>query len=196
MTLSPQLYPRPRHDEPSPLARAARIARALGTVLLAAGAAFAAPPPAETPETPESPGTPDTRRPPAVDRQAETEAAAAVGVPALLPSGLLVFVDPATGRILERPRPEQLAALRALRIEQAARAGSAEERQRVLDSLPRFEVPGGFGVDVDGLFESSLVVERAADGSLRVRCAEADHHGHDHVTPAPGTPDPAAPPEH
>jgi hypothetical protein len=188
MTLSPHLHPRPRHDELSPLARAGRIARALGTVLLAAGAAFAAPPPADAPDTPGDP-TPHAAEPVSAPN-------AAVAVPALLPSGLLVFVDPATGRILERPRPEQLAALRAVRLEQAARAGSAEERQRFLDSLPRFQVPGGFGVDVEGLFQSSLVVVRAADGSLRVRCAEADHHGHDHATPAPGTPDPAAPPEH
>jgi hypothetical protein len=125
---------------------------------------------------------------PPIDAETATPAA-----PSLLPSGALVFVDPATGRILERPRPEQLLALRALRVEQTARTGAAEDRQRLLDSLPIFQVPGGFGVDVEGLFDSALLVERAADGSLVVRCAEAAHDGHDHSVAA--RPAPAAPPE-
>lgn len=133
---------------------------------------------------------PDQEEPPTGSLDAETEAPAA---PSLLPSGALIFVDPATGRILERPRPEQLQALRALRVEQAARTRAAEDRQRLLASLPIFQVPGGFGVDVEGLFESALIVERAADGSLVVRCAEATHDGHDHTVGA--RPAPAAPPE-
>jgi hypothetical protein len=83
--------------------------------------------------------------------------------------------------------------LRALRVEQAARTRAAEDRQRLLDSLPIFQVPGGFGVDVEGLFESALVVERATDGSLVVRCAAATHDGHDHTVA--GRPASAAPPE-
>lgn len=116
-------------------------------------------------------------------------------VPELLPSGLLVFVDPATGRILERPRPEQLAALRAMRIAQAARFGTEEERQRQLDALPRYAVPGGFGVDVEGHFLSALTVERGADGELRFGCKDAHHEGHDHPTVTSPTGVAAAPPE-
>ena len=119
-------------------------------------------------------------------------------VPELLPSGLLVFVDPATGRILERPRPEQLAALRALRITQAARFGSEEERQRQLDALPRYAVPGGFGVDVEGHFLSAITVHRGPDGELHFGCTDArpeGSEGHDHPTVTSPTGAAAAPPE-
>lgn len=90
----------------------------------------------------------------------------------VLAAGMLVFVDPQTGRILERPTSAQQRALLRLRAEQAARTG--EEQDRLLDSLEPFPVPGGIGLDVRGLLTSSLVVHRAADGTLHYSCEE-DH---------------------
>ncbi|HUP25206.1 MAG TPA: hypothetical protein VNB06_19995 [Thermoanaerobaculia bacterium] len=162
----------------------------LATTALSMALAIAAPAASRAQQHAVTQHGPGEERPTDSPIDAETATPAA---PSLLPSGALVFVDPATGRILERPRPEQLQALRALRVEQAARASAAEDRQRLLDSLPIFQVPGGFGVDVEGLFESSLIVERGADGSLVVLCAEATHDGHDHTVAA--RPAPAAPPE-
>jgi hypothetical protein len=162
----------------------ARVRRApIAAALVAVAAVVAAASPAQSPP-------PEPAATPAGETHAE---AAAPPAPLLLPGGALVFVDPSTGRILERPRPEQLAALRALRLEQAASARDPEERRRLLDALPRFAVPGGFGVDIDGLFPTALIVERGPDGRLRVRCSDPDPHG-DHgasVPPAPAI----APPE-
>ena len=93
--------------------------------------------------------------------------------PWLLPSGMMIFVDPATGQILERPRPEQLAALGALRVAQAATRGA--ERDRAIAALPRFAVPGGYGLNVEGFFLSSAVVHRDADGALSFGCLDPDH---------------------
>lgn len=167
--MTPTLHPRASLPRPatvvatrSPTRHARRLGAALLVVATGAAASAAGPP---------TPSESATRATPA-------GAAAPQGTitPLLMPSGVLVFVDPVTGRILERPRAEQLAALGGLRVAQAASRGA--ERDRAIAALPRFAVPGGYGLHVEGWFLSSTVVERDAAGSLSFRCLDPDHPEH------------------
>lgn len=105
---------------------------------------------------------------PAVTRSSSApETAAAEPAPSTEAAGLVIYVDPATGAVVEHPTPEQERAL-------------AEKRRH--DPLARSDeglVPfalegGGTGVHLGGRFQSALVVHRHADGRWVYGCRHAD----------------------
>jgi len=103
----------------------------------------------------------------AADRKPDTRDAAAQVCPAddrvAITAGLRAFVDPQTGQLRE-PTEEEIQALSA-----AARLELARE----INSLETVVHPDGMiSLDLKGLFLQSVVVRRAADGSLVMGCVE------------------------
>ncbi|MBN8480356.1 MAG: hypothetical protein J0L88_02065 [Xanthomonadales bacterium] len=116
--------------------------------------------------------------------------AAAAGQPAPAPpatnagvvdSGMRMYVDPHTGRLVSRPAtPEQAA---------AAAAAAAREFPQDFSKIEEIhKADGSIEWIFNGQVDSALVATRGADGKLHVRCRE---HGvlHDHATPATGVRD-------
>ena len=94
----------------------------------------------------------------------EVDVAPAVGSNA----GLEVFYDPVAGRIIDNPTDAQLGSMTK---------GVAIERRRSSWELRRFPLPAnGWGVDLDGWADHSLVVEISADGTTRFVCSKGDDH--------------------
>jgi hypothetical protein len=93
-------------------------------------------------------------------------------------AGVRAFVDPKTGQITANPSPEQLQRL-------AVRERSTLSRS--VQGLRPFELQrGGRGLNLQGRFQTSLRVERAADGTFHVSCGDGEtphdassHHHHD-----------------
>jgi hypothetical protein len=178
----------PRHSAPVLLRRV--ILHGLLATLLpgAIGLLAQEPPPAPSPragETPAASEAEDTVSPPT----------AVPGEVAPAPGGLRVFVDPETGALTSRPRPEQVRALEALERERVAREARSGERER---PARLFAIRGGgVGADVTGRFVSSTVLRLRPDGSFETVCVDhpdqALPHAHEQATP-PAAPPTAAPP--
>jgi hypothetical protein len=81
--------------------------------------------------------------------------------------GMKVFVDPETGKVMEKPSRQQT---EALSPELAKALSRSTEGLRVFD-LPN----GGKGVDLDGRFQHVLMVRVRPDGSLETVCVNHRH---------------------
>jgi hypothetical protein len=108
---------------------------------------------------------------PAAVEDAGRELGASVRASAASEAGLRVVRDPVTGRIVERPTPEQRERLAE---------GVGRERRRSPEELKRFELSeGGEGVFLDGWADQAFAVERTESGDLAVTCARRHDHGAD-----------------
>lgn len=106
---------------------------------------------------------------PATVEDAGRELGAAERASAASEAGLRVVRDPVTGRIVERPTPEQRERLAE---------GFDRERRRSPEELKRFELSeGGEGVFLDGWADQALAVKRTEGGALAVACARQHDHG-------------------
>jgi hypothetical protein len=100
--------------------------------------------------------------------------------PLPLGSGLLAFIDPATGR-LRQPTSQELAGIAA---------ASRTTRNKSIEGLEvEYRTDGSKHVDLQGRFMHSLRVVKNADGTTTFTCTDRDAHPH----PGPATP--AAPAE-
>jgi hypothetical protein len=100
------------------------------------------------------------------------------------------FIDPKTGQITANPSPEQLQ-----RLAVQARAATLS---RSVQGLRPFELQrGGRGLNLQGRFQTSMRVERAADGTFRLTCGDAetiaDASTHHHPTTTEQVPGSRAP---
>lgn len=106
----------------------------------------------------------------AATAQTETVAPAANAAPELasglgeVAPGLWIFLDPATGRVTDRPSPEQLAAVRA------------QVSKLVIEStagLVGRTYPNGMkSLDLKGRFMSASVLTVGPNGAQNITCAE------------------------
>jgi len=92
----------------------------------------------------------------------EKKAAPACEGPAAPASGLVVFIDPVTGKI-RPPEPSEIGALTA---PPAAAAVPAVEPPLLMKAGPG----GAVGVVLDSRFESFMVVTKTPDGKLAMEC--------------------------
>ncbi len=99
-----------------------------------------------------SPEPPETGRPALSQEAAPTEA------------GLVVYLDPETGEIIDEPHPEQAEAL-----SEALKA----MLDRSVEGLEPFALAGGgHGVFLAGRFQTALVAYRRPDGDFELQCAD------------------------
>ncbi|MEO8054819.1 MAG: hypothetical protein ABI768_06680 [Acidobacteriota bacterium] len=84
--------------------------------------------------------------------------------PAAAAKGLVVFIDPVTGKI-RQPEPSEIGALTA---PPAATAAPAVEPPLLMKTGPG----GAVGVVLDSRFESFMVVTKTPDGKLAMGCVE------------------------
>lgn len=91
-----------------------------------------------------------------------------VPAPGTARAGIRVEIDPATGRLRERP---------ARRAEGPAEAPASSRFSKSDANLVEVRLPNGaVAVDVRGRFRSAAVATLDADGTLHVTCGrEADH---------------------
>ena len=94
--------------------------------------------------------------------------------PAPIPAaGLRAFIDPATGKLTSNPTRAQLE-------RRSLQARTATSSRSVIGLRP-FELGrGGRGLDLQGRFQTSLRVERGADGNLYQTCGDPTHTGEPH----------------
>lgn len=94
-------------------------------------------------------------------------------------AGVRAFIDPATGELTASPTQTQLE-------HRALQARSSSVSRSVIGLRP-FELSrGGRGLNLQGRFQTSLRVERGADGNFYQTCGDPAHdqkpHAHDHDT--------------
>ena len=92
----------------------------------------------------------------------EEKAAKTRETPAAPAKGLVVFIDPVTGKIRE-PQPAEIGALTA---PPAATAAPAPEPPLLMKTGPG----GAVGVVLDSRFESFMVITKTSDGKLAMEC--------------------------
>ena len=86
-------------------------------------------------------------------------------------AGLLAFIDPATGQLVQ-PSAEQAAALNPPAPATSLRVA----REAQVAANPTFELPqGGVGVMLDDSHASFYVARRADDGSVELVCTPGEH---------------------
>ncbi len=93
-----------------------------------------------------------------------TKPAPAAAAPARAAGGLVVFIDPVTGKIRE-PDPAEIGALTAPSPKTTPAAPAVEPPLEA-----RFGPGGAVGVVLDSRYESFLVVTKRADGTLAMEC--------------------------
>ena len=108
--------------------------------------------------------------------RAEKKTAAAPAAPA---KGLVVFVDPVTGKI-RQPDPAEIGALTAPPAESAT-AKPAPEAPLVMKYGPG----GAVGVVLDSRYESFMVVTKKPDGTLSMDCVEGARKADETVAGGP-----------
>lgn len=98
--------------------------------------------------------------------------------PAPPAKGLVVFVDPVTGKI-RQPDAAEIGALTAPRPGTAAAAPAAEA-----PLLMKYGPGGAVGVVLDSRYESFMVATKAPDGKLAMNCVEGARKANEAVAAA------------
>jgi hypothetical protein len=104
---------------------------------------------------------------------AETKAVAVREGPAAPAKGLVVFIDPVTGKI-RQPDPAEIGGLVA--------PPAAVTRPVEAPLVMKFGPGGAVGVVLDSRFESFMVVTKKPDGKLAMDCVTGEQKAHEAIS--------------